>query len=93
VGILVVNRRGPIGQLHATIANLEIPVPRIDMVNDSLEALAIGLQLPGAIDATNGQQLAGSISARHPSNLLRKCTLPFRNIHPLLQTNRQSTIP
>jgi hypothetical protein len=67
VGILVIDRRDPIGQLYTTMANLEIPVPRIDMVNESLEALAVGLQLPGAINDTNGQKLAGFDLGSPPS--------------------------
>jgi hypothetical protein len=36
---LLKERRGPLGDLHATAANLDTPVPALDLVNESLEAL------------------------------------------------------
>src|SRR5439155_23960595 len=54
-------RPGLIGDLHATRANLDTPLPAIDLVNESLEALAAGL--PGAtggvVYETAGDELAG----------------------------------
>jgi hypothetical protein len=40
VGALISGRRGPLGGLHATAANLWTPVRAIDLVNESLEGLA-----------------------------------------------------
>ena len=37
---LLTHRRGPLGELLATAANLETPLPVIDLVNESLETLA-----------------------------------------------------
>src|SRR5579859_5179096 len=60
LGDYVARRRGPIGALHATAANLNIPIPCIDLVIESLEALggapASGC---GAIYDTNPISLAG----------------------------------
>ena len=44
LGLLVTGRRGPVGGLLATAANLEIPLPLIDMVNESLEYLGSNLK-------------------------------------------------
>ncbi|HEX4966043.1 MAG TPA: neuraminidase-like domain-containing protein [Thermoanaerobaculia bacterium] len=58
---LLAGRRGPLGNLHATRANLETPLPLIDLVNESLEALAAGLPgaTGGAVYDTAGDALAG----------------------------------
>ena len=54
------SRRGPLSDLHATRANLETPLPMIDLVNESLEALADGLPpIGGAIYDTAAEELAG----------------------------------
>lgn len=39
LGTLIATRRGNLGNLQATAANLETPLPRIDLVNECLEAL------------------------------------------------------
>ncbi|HEY2295083.1 MAG TPA: neuraminidase-like domain-containing protein, partial [Thermoanaerobaculia bacterium] len=61
LGALLAGRRGPLGDLHATRANLETPLPLVDLVNESLEALAAGLPgaTGGAVYDTAGDQLAG----------------------------------
>jgi len=64
LGTLLAARRGPLGDLHATQANLETPVPAVDLVNESLEALAAGVAagtVPagGAVFDTNATELAG----------------------------------
>ena len=55
------HRRGPLGSLHATSANLGTPLPMIDLVNESLEALADGLPgaTGGAVYDTAVEELAG----------------------------------
>ena len=40
LGTLLAGRRGDIGSLHATAANVHTPLPLIDLVNENLEALA-----------------------------------------------------
>ena len=55
IGTQLTHRRRPLGLLHATAANLQTPVPVIDMVNESLEALTGG----GAIYDTAGDAVAG----------------------------------
>ena len=61
VGAQLVDRRGPLGSLHATKANLDTPVPVIDLVNESLEALVAALPGPagGATYDTAGDELGG----------------------------------
>jgi hypothetical protein len=57
---LLASRRGPLSDLHATRGNLETPLPMIDLVNESLEALADGLPaIGGAIYDTAAEELAG----------------------------------
>jgi hypothetical protein len=55
LGMQLTHRRGPVGSLHATAPNLQTPVPVIDLVNESLEALTAG----GAIYDTAGDAVAG----------------------------------
>jgi hypothetical protein len=61
LALLLAGRRGPLGNLHATKANLETPLPVIDLVNESLETLAAGLPgaTGGAVYDTSGDLLAG----------------------------------
>ncbi len=60
LGVLLEQRRGPLGDLHATRANLETPLSLIDLVNESLEALAAGPPgTGGAVYDTASDQLAG----------------------------------
>ena len=42
LGTLLTARRGPLGDLHATAANVHTALPLLDIVNESLEALADG---------------------------------------------------
>jgi hypothetical protein len=55
---LVGERRGPLGTLHVTRANLETPLPVIDLVNECLEALVANGPPPVIYD-TAGTTLAG----------------------------------
>ncbi|HXO22662.1 MAG TPA: insecticidal toxin complex protein, partial [Thermoanaerobaculia bacterium] len=58
---LLAGRRGRLGDLHATRANVETPLPLVDLVNESLDALAAGLPgaTGGAVYDTAGDALAG----------------------------------
>jgi hypothetical protein len=58
LGTPTAGRRGPLGSLHATAANLHTPLPLIDLVNENLEALASG-SAAGVVYDTNSTQLAG----------------------------------
>ena len=63
IGTLLATRRGPLGNLHATAANLDTPVPVLDLVNESLEALAAavaggGAAAGGAVFDTGGTEVA-----------------------------------
>lgn len=58
------SRRGPLGGLHATWANLQTPLPLVDMVNECLEAMAstappvpAGVVYDTALDEVGGHQL------------------------------------
>ncbi len=61
LGGLLAQRRGPLGDLLATRANLDTPLPLVDLVNESLEQLASDLPAVngGAIHQTAGDELAG----------------------------------
>ncbi|MFI0484414.1 neuraminidase-like domain-containing protein [Actinomadura sp. 9N215] len=78
LGGLLDERRGPLGDLHATEANLATPVPSVDLVNESLEHLAAavagGGTLNGAVfdtasDEVGGHALTGP-DAHDPGTLL-----------------------
>jgi hypothetical protein len=58
LGSLVGQRRGPLGTLHVTRANLETPLPVIDLVNECLEALVANGPPPVIYD-TAATTLAG----------------------------------
>jgi hypothetical protein len=62
---LLAGRRGPLADLLATRANLGTPLPLVDLVNESLEAVAAGLPGPpppaGAVHDTSAGQLAGRV--------------------------------
>jgi ABC toxin-like protein len=60
-------RRGPLGDLHVTRANLDVPLPLIDLVNECLEALAAnapakvsGVVYDTATTTLNGHTLGGA---------------------------------
>ncbi len=61
IELLLAHRRGPLGNLHATRANLDTPLPMIDLVNESLEALAANIpaSIGGAVYDTAEHELAG----------------------------------
>ena len=68
VAVLLAARRGPLGDLHATAANVWTPIPAIDLVNESLEALAAavadgGAPQGGAVFDTAADKLAGHLLA------------------------------
>ena len=60
---LLATRRGPITSLHATAANLETPLPLIDLVNESLEMLATNVAGGGAIYDTASTDVGGHLLA------------------------------
>ena len=67
LGDTIAGRRGPLGTLLASCANLETPLPLIDIVNENLESLAAavasssgsGTSLNGVIYNTAADELAG----------------------------------
>ncbi len=68
--LLVAGRRGAVGELLASEANLNDPLPVIDMVNESLEALTAGLaggESGGAVYNTDSSVLPFS---QDPAKLL-----------------------
>ena len=63
LGSAVAGRRGPLGDLLATQANLETALPMVDLVNECLEQVVAG----GAVTAvyqTSGDALAGHLLSR-----------------------------
>nr|WP_281720110.1 neuraminidase-like domain-containing protein [Nitrosomonas nitrosa] len=65
LGALIAPRRGPLGNLHATAANVHTTLPLIDIVNENLEDLADN-GAPGVVYDTNGTTLGGH--ALRPAN-------------------------
>lgn len=64
---LLTTRRGPLGNLLATKANLEVPLPLIDIVNESLEYMVANDATSGAVynmarDQVDGHELTSNIS-------------------------------
>ncbi|HEU4583744.1 MAG TPA: neuraminidase-like domain-containing protein [Polyangiaceae bacterium] len=70
---LVAERRGPLASLLVTRANLETPLPVIDLVNECLEAKLAGAP-GGVVHETNAVALAGH-------TLLPGLPSPGRNAH------------
>lgn len=58
LGALIAPRRGPLGDLHATAANVCTTLPLIDIVNENLEALVDGTA-SGVVFDSNGATLGG----------------------------------
>lgn len=58
LGALIASRRGPLGNLLATAANVHTTLPLIDIVNENLEAL-VDSGVPGVVYDTNGITLGG----------------------------------
>lgn len=58
LGDAMADRRGPLDQLLVTRENLAVVIPRIDLVNESLEALVAG-DGHGAVYDTAAEELAG----------------------------------
>jgi hypothetical protein len=60
LGALLASRRGPLGNLLATAANVNTALPLIDIVNENLEALADSGP-PGVVYDTHRTQLGGHV--------------------------------
>ncbi|MFM0007486.1 hypothetical protein PQR57_41890 [Paraburkholderia dipogonis] len=58
LGTLIAPRRGPLGDLHATAANVCTTLPLLDIINENLEAL-VGGSATGVVYDTNGTTLGG----------------------------------
>jgi hypothetical protein len=59
LGAAIATRRGPLGDLLATDANLETPLPLIDIVNENLEYAAATGASHGVVYDTSADSLAG----------------------------------
>jgi hypothetical protein len=60
LGAVLAGRRGPLGQLAASCANLETPLPLIDIVNENLESLGSNAgQSHGIVFDASADALAG----------------------------------
>lgn len=59
LGAALADRRGPIGSLHATRANLDTPLPVIDLVNECLEYMAATPATHGTVYDTSDDALHG----------------------------------
>lgn len=71
IGELLSGRRGPVGDLQVTRANLHTPLPLIDLVNECLEAIAAHPDEPvGAVRDTSSDSLAGhALDVHDPATL------------------------
>ena len=65
LGVLLAGRRGPLGELHASAANLQTPLPVIDLVLESLESLVTTTpgSVAGAVYDTAADEVAGHLLA------------------------------
>ena len=59
LGAAVADRRGPIESLHSTRANLDTPLPLIDLVNECLEYMAATPAVHGTVYDTAEKELHG----------------------------------
>jgi Tc toxin complex TcA C-terminal TcB-binding domain len=64
---LLATRRGPLGDLLATKANLEVPIPLIDIVNESLEFMVANDVSSGMVYDTAGDQVGGHALMSNPA--------------------------
>jgi hypothetical protein len=77
LGAVMAQRRGPLGQLAASCANLETPLPLVDIVNECLEFMA------SAAPATNGTVYNTSPDAVAGYALCKKECPPEEKPHSL----------
>jgi hypothetical protein len=66
LGELLTARRGPLGDLHATAAATETPLPVVDLVNESLEALTAAVAQGGPVAGGAVHDTASDEVAGHP---------------------------
>jgi len=64
---LLAGRRGALGDLLATKANLEVPIPLIDIVNESLEFMVAEDKSFGTVYNTAGDQVGGHELISNPT--------------------------
>lgn len=64
---LLSTRRGPLDDLLVTKVNLEVPLPLIDLVNESLEHMVASGDSFGAVFDTASDQVGGHELASHPN--------------------------
>ncbi len=64
---LLVSRRGPLDDLLATKANLDVPIPLIDIVNESLEHMVANKTSSCAVYNTSSDQVGGHELISNPS--------------------------
>ena len=58
IAAVLENRRGPLGDLLASQANLDVPLPIIDLVNESLEYMVAHNSMSGMVYNTSSDQVA-----------------------------------
>lgn len=61
LGSVIAQRRGPLGELAASCANLETPLPLIDIVNECLEFMAATPATNGTVYNTSADAVAGYV--------------------------------
>lgn len=78
---VLANRRGPLGNLLSSCANLETPIPLIDIVNENLESLGAGAPpTGGVVYDTSEDRLAGFVLCQDepcpPEDMASRCHDP-----------------
>jgi hypothetical protein len=61
LGSVIAQRRGPLGELAASCANLETPVPMVDIVNECLEFMAATPATNGTVYNTSADEVASYV--------------------------------
>ena len=61
LGSIMAQRRGPLGQLATSCANLETPLPMIDLVNECLEFMVATSATNGTVYNTSADSVAGYV--------------------------------
>ncbi len=64
---ILANRRGPLGNLAVSDANLSVPLPVVDYVNECLESMVANASAVGVVYDTNEEAVDDHFLSSHPS--------------------------
>ncbi len=94
LGVVLAGRRGPLGALSASCANLETPLPLIDIVNECLEFMgSVATPTHGAVYDTADEDLAGHALCDEDDDRAerRRCHVPARIFEALPEYSTPAT--